>query len=111
MEDVASALIKLIKGGQIGNSYHISTNKLVTIRRAVEMCYEAYGKDASLFLRGTQDRPGKDQAYMLDSSKLRRELHWEDTVSLEQGIIKTKDWVDEWLSELLVQPPEYTHRP
>lgn len=111
MEDVASALVKLINSGVAGSSYHISTNRVVTIRRAVEMCYEAYGKEPSTFLKGAQERPGKDQAYMLDSSRLRSELLWEDIISLEQGIIRTKDWVDEWLPALLSLHAEYIHKP
>jgi dTDP-glucose 4,6-dehydratase len=111
MEDVASALIALIKVGNIGSTYHISTNKMVTIRRVVEMCYEAYGKDPSSFLRGVEERPGKDQAYMLDSSRLRGEIHWEDKVGLADGMLRTKDWVDDWLPELLLLPDEYSHRP
>jgi len=111
MDDVANALLKIIESGHIGSSYHISTRRLVTIRRAVEMCFEMYGKNSSLFLKGAQERPGKDQAYMLDSSKLRSDLGWEDTTSLEEGISLTKEWVDSWLSELLKQPSEYIHQP
>lgn len=111
MDDVANALLRIVKSGQVGSSYHISTTRLVTIRQVVEMCFEIYGKNPALFLKGTQERPGKDRAYMLDSSKLRSELGWEDTTSLEKGISLTKDWVDHWLSDLLKQPNEYIHQP
>lgn len=111
MEDVADALLKIIKCGKIGDTYHISTQQLVSIRRVVEMCYQAYDRDASMYLKTIEDRPGKDQAYMLESSKIRVELGWHDKVSIQEGIMKTKIWVDEWLPELLKQPPEYIHRP
>ncbi len=111
MEDVANALIQIMRAGTVGESYHISTNRLVTIRRVVEMCYEAYGRNPSFFLRSVQERPGKDQAYMLESSRLRSELSWKEKVSLEDGIHFTKNWVDKWLNELLEQPSEYIHKP
>lgn len=111
MDDVANGLLKIVRSGKIGSCYHISTMRVVTIRRAVEMCYEAYNRQPSLFIRGSQERPGKDQAYMLDSSKLRSELDWEEKIGLEDGIIRTKDWVDNWLSELLRRPSEYIHQP
>jgi len=111
MDNVANALLRIIELGHIGSSYHISTKRLVTIRRVVEMCFEAYGKNPRLFIKGAQERPGKDQAYMLDSSKLRSDLGWEDTTSLEEGISLTKEWVDTWLSDLLKQPSEYIHQP
>jgi len=111
MDDVANALLRIIRSGNIGSSYHISTTRLVTIRRVVEMCFEVYGKNPDLFLKGVQERPGKDQAYMLDSSKLRSNLGWEDTTSLEEGISLTKEWVDNWLAELLKQPGDYIHQP
>lgn len=110
MEDVANALLRIMISGKVGSTYHISTQRMITIRRVVEMCYESYELDPNLFLKSTQDRPGKDQAYRLNSSKIRHELGWEDKVTLEQGITQTKAWVDGWLSELMMQPIEYVHK-
>ncbi len=39
-----------------------------------------------------QDRPGHDRRYLLDSSKIRRELGWRDTVRFEDGFAETVDW-------------------
>jgi dTDP-glucose 4,6-dehydratase len=110
MEDVAEALWLIMERGTIGSSYHISTDRLVTIQRAVEMCFELYGKSPDEYLEVVGDRPGKDQAYKLDAGKLRTELGWSDKVSLEMGIDATKKWVDTWLSDLLKEPAEYIHR-
>jgi dTDP-glucose 4,6-dehydratase len=111
MNDVASALLSIMRAGQIGSTYHISTTRLVTVRRVVEMCFEVYGKNPEPFIKGAKERPGKDQAYMLDSSKLKSDLGWKDVTSLEEGISLTKDWVDSWISDLLEQPSEYIHQP
>jgi dTDP-glucose 4,6-dehydratase len=59
----------------------------------------------------TEDRLGKDQSYLLDSSKLRDELTWSDKISLEAGIKKTLTWVDDNLSCLSSLPMDYQHKP
>ena len=110
MQDVANALVNIIENGKSGDTYHISTNRLVSIRQVVEMCYEIYDLNPNDFLNVSKERPGKDQAYQLDSSKLRMELSWKDMVSLEDGIKRTKDWVDDSLKDLLAQPGEYLHK-
>ena len=110
MEDVAQALIRILSEGVVGNCYHISTNRLVTIRKVVEMCFESYGKNPHSYLLDSDDRPGKDKAYMLDSSKLRTTLGWSDATSLEVGIEKTRHWVDYWLDSLVNEPSEYIHK-
>ena len=111
MEDVAQALIRIFTDGIVGQSYHISTKRLITIRSIVELCFESYGKSAEDFLKISEDRPGKDKAYMLDSSKLREELGWEDNTILEDGIEKSRQWVDYWLDSLIREPAEYVHKP
>ena len=59
----------------------------------------------------SDERLGKDQAYLLNSSKLRQELAWTDTIGLEEGVVKTLEWVDENLETLLRQPQAYVHKP
>ena len=58
----------------------------------------------------TDDRLGKDQSYLLDSTKLRDELNWSDAISLEAGIKKTLTWVDDNLSCLKSLPMDYKHK-
>ena len=57
------------------------------------------------------ERLGKDAAYMLDSSKIRRELGWSDRIGLSQGIDDCTAWIDRDLAELQQQPLDYMHKP
>ena len=57
------------------------------------------------------DRPGKDAAYLLDSTKARTTLGWKDSVSLDQGIDETIAWINRDLEELKKQPVDYIHKP
>jgi dTDP-glucose 4,6-dehydratase len=56
------------------------------------------------------ERPGKDAAYLLDSTKLRQELGWKDCVGLEDGIRETIYWISDNLEELSHQPLDYIHK-
>jgi dTDP-glucose 4,6-dehydratase len=38
------------------------------------------------------DRPGHDRRYLLDSSKIRRELGWEPRIGWEDGLRDTVEW-------------------
>lgn len=109
--DVADATYRIARNGRNGESYHISTNRIVSIRRLVEMICEHMSVHFEDVVEIVGDRLGKDAAYRLDSSKLRQELGWEDKVSLEAGIAETADWVDRNLDELGRLPASYIHKP
>ena len=110
IEDVNSALKAIQESGIPGESYHISTNSLVTIRELVEKVAEKLEVKFENLVEIAPDRPGKDFAYQLDSQKLRMEMLWEDTISLSQGIDMTVDWAKENLEELSKLSLDYIHR-
>ena len=39
-----------------------------------------------------KDRPGHDERYAIDPSRIRNELGWQPSVTLEQGLEKTIQW-------------------
>ena len=56
------------------------------------------------------DRPGKDQAYLMDSKKARRELGWQESHTFEEGIDATVDWVKASFDEISALPLNYIHK-
>jgi len=48
---------------------------------------------------------------MLDSIKLRTELGWRDTVSLERGVDDVIRWAERFSSDLAKLPAKYNHKP
>jgi dTDP-glucose 4,6-dehydratase len=56
------------------------------------------------------ERLGKDQAYLLDSGKIRHDLGWRDTISLADGLRDTLAWVDANLAVLRTLPFDYIHK-
>ncbi|MDD5108726.1 MAG: GDP-mannose 4,6-dehydratase [Candidatus Omnitrophica bacterium] len=110
IRDVATATLKIAQNGVSGEAYHISTDLHISIRGLVEMICKMMKVDFTKLVEIVDDRPGKDAAYLLDSSKLRKELAWADTISLEDGIGETISWVNDNFTELKKQPFEYIHK-
>lgn len=110
-EDVANGLLTTLLKGQIGDIYHFSTDRFVTIRDLVEQILLAQGIDFNSAVEVTADRPGKDARYLMSDQKVRQELGWQEQVSLEQGIQNTVEWVDRYWDQLRQQPLDYIHRP
>ena len=111
IDDVTDATLKIAFNGEIGDTYHISTNDTVSIRDLVAMICKMTNIPFADLVEETEDRLGKDQSYLLRSTKLRQELDWRDKISLEAGIKKTLTWVDDNLSCLQSLPMDYSHKP
>jgi dTDP-glucose 4,6-dehydratase len=112
MQDVSAATLAIALDGKVGETYHISTDRMVSIRQLVEMIISGLGRDFAECVDVAPERAGKDQAYMLDSGKLRRELGWSDRVTLEQGIAECVAWAERFRDHLLTMPSwDYEHKP
>lgn len=110
MDDVSSATLEIAKSGNVGQTYHISTDRIISIRELVEMICSMLGQTFADHVDIAQERLGKDSAYWLDSSKIKSELSWADTISLEKGIEQTTDWIRSNLDQLAKEPTNYVHK-
>lgn len=111
MNDVSDATLRIARNGTPGDSYHISGYELVSIRTLVEIILNRLGKSFEDCVEIGPERPGKDTAYTLDSFKLRTELGWRDSVSLQQGIDDVVAWAERFRNELPKLPIKYEHKP
>ncbi len=111
IRDVADATLRIAREAQPGEVFHLSTNIRVSIRELVEMICSKMGAKFRDVVEMSDDRPGKDAAYLLDSGKARVALGWSDTMSLEQGVEETIRWVDNHIDVLKTQPMQYIHKP
>lgn len=110
MDDVSDATMRIALNGNTGDSYHISTNETISIRGLVEKICELTDSSFTELVEETEDRLGKDQAYLLETSKLRTELGWMDHVTLETGLKQTIEWIDENIEILKTLPHDYIHK-
>ncbi|GEA11671.1 GDP-mannose 4,6-dehydratase [Alteromonas sp. KUL49] len=110
IDDVSTATQLISEKGTLGESYHISTVRTVTIRALVEMICDFMQVDVHEVCEITDDRPGKDSAYLLDATKLRTQLGWQDKISLEAGLEQTLEWVKNNFDVLKSQALTYQHK-
>jgi len=111
MRDVSDATWKIMTHGRDGDTYHISTSPVISIRELVERICTKLNVRFEDHAEVVGERMGKDSAYHLDSTKLRSELGWQDFISLDQGLDDCIAWVRKYFDELKAQPYDYLHKP
>jgi len=111
MRDVSDATWRIAREAPAGETYHISTREIVTIRELVERVCRKLNARFEDSVEFVGERLGKDAAYMLDSTKLRNALGWRDRITLDAGLDECMDWVKANLDELKRQPFDYVHKP
>jgi dTDP-glucose 4,6-dehydratase len=110
ISDVAEATYRIAQSGTAGETYHISTREIVSIRDLVLRACQLTGVDFESLVVEGPERPGKDATYMLDSSQLHKEFGWGPQYDLAAGLEDTLAWVDANLEELSQAPQTYVHR-
>ena len=108
IEDVSSATYKIIQKGIIGETYHISTNKFISIKNLVKKINKMLIKKK--LYKNAKDRIGKDKYYLLSSDKIRTKLKWKDKVSLDLGLDLTVKWIKNNFKPLSRMQMEYVHK-
>ena len=110
IDDVTSGIIKAIKLGSFGQTFHFSTNEQVSIVSVVKKICHYMGVDFDNNVEYVPDRVGKDMVYNLDSSKANTLLNWKSKISLTQGIEKAVSWVQNNYDTLSNHSDTYIHK-
>jgi dTDP-glucose 4,6-dehydratase len=92
--DHCEAIAAVIDRGRIGETYHVGTSVERTIEEIADGVLAGLGKPASL-KHIVPNRPGHDRRYLLDSTKIRRELGWAPTIDFDDGLASTVAWYAE----------------
>ncbi|HXH95753.1 MAG TPA: GDP-mannose 4,6-dehydratase, partial [Gaiellaceae bacterium] len=107
VDDHCRAVELVLLEGREGETYNVGSGVERSIEELADEVLELTGKPATLKAI-VPDRPGHDRRYLLDSSKLRRELAWEPEVAFEDGLRATVDWYREnreWWEPLRERAP------
>jgi len=112
VQDHADALLLVLEKGALGRSYNIggenerSNLELVqTICAILDALKPAAAPYADL-IEFVSDRPGHDLRYAIDPTRIREELGWRPSVTVEEGLEKTVRWYlenEEWWQPLLTR--------
>jgi dTDP-glucose 4,6-dehydratase len=94
--DHCEALFEIYKNGKIGEFYNIGSNKNqnnIQITKALLKIYKNISKvKSNVKIIFVKDRPGHDQRYALNSSKIKKKLNWKPKTSFGKGLIQTINW-------------------
>ena len=110
IQDVVRATLQLANDGEPGSTWHLSTRESCSIRALVEQICSLCCADLNAVVQNSDERLGKDQSYLLDSSAIRQVHGWSDRVSLKQGLQETLGWVNANLDILNTLPWNYVHK-
>ena len=98
VEDHADALLNVVAKGELGRTYNIGGENEATNLELVNMIctllddLRPADKPYADLISFVADRPGHDQRYAIDPTRIRNELKWRPSVTLEQGLRKTVEW-------------------
>lgn len=98
VEDHAEALLLVLRSGQVGRTYNIGGEneaRNIDLVRTICTILDRHRPDAAphdRLITFVEDRPGHDLRYAIDPTRIRTELNWRPSVTLEQGLERTVQW-------------------
>ena len=112
VEDHNRAVWLILKNGKTGEKYNIGGENewqnIKLLNKLIELTAKETGiseDEIKKTITHVKDRPGHDQRYAIDCTKIKTELGWERKMSFEQGLLLTvkwnlnnKKWIDHILS-------------
>ncbi|MBO9407290.1 dTDP-glucose 4,6-dehydratase [Shimia sp. R9_1] len=111
VEDHADALLTVVKQGVVGRTYNIGgENERTNLQLVQTLCAildELRPRESGAYadlITFVTDRPGHDARYAIDPTRIRKELGWRPSVTVEEGLRKTVAWYldnEAWWQPLL----------
>ncbi len=112
VEDHADALLLVVERGEVGRTYNIGGEKERSNLQLVQTICGILdrlrprddGSSYSNLITFVADRPGHDARYAIDPSRIRDELGWRPSVTVEEGLERTVQWYldnEDWWRPLL----------
>lgn len=98
VEDHADALLTVLDKGVLGRTYNIGgENEVKNIDLVKIICalldeLRPSDKAYAELITFVADRPGHDLRYAINPERIRNELNWRPSVTLEEGLRKTVQW-------------------
>ncbi|MTH63264.1 dTDP-glucose 4,6-dehydratase [Paracoccus shanxieyensis] len=112
VEDHADALLLVLEKGELGRSYNIGgENEAKNIDLVRTICahmdrLRPENAPHDKLITFVTDRPGHDRRYAIDPTRIREELGWRPSVTVEEGLARTVEWYldnQDWWQPLLAR--------
>lgn len=111
VEDHNRAVWLILNNGKTGEKYNIGGENewqnITLLDKLIELTAKETGmseSDIKSTITHVKDRPGHDQRYAIDCTKIKTELGWERKMSFEQGLLLTVKWNlnnKDWIKHIL----------
>ena len=98
VEDHADALLTVLEKGEVGRTYNIggeNERRNIDLVRAICAILDEKRPRATPhadLITFVSDRPGHDLRYAIDPTRIRTELGWRPSVTVEEGLERTVQW-------------------
>lgn len=98
VEDHCEAIITVLEGGRVGETYNVGgLNEQTNISVVETLCtildrLRPMSAPHSRLITYVKDRPGHDRRYAIDCAKIQSELQWQPRESFATGLEKTVAW-------------------
>jgi dTDP-glucose 4,6-dehydratase len=98
VEDHADALLLVLEQGRVGRSYNIggeNERRNIDLVRTICAILDAKRPKAGSYadqISFVTDRPGHDARYAIDPTRIREELGWRPSLTVEEGLERTVEW-------------------
>lgn len=100
VKDHCSAIRRVLEAGQLGETYNVGGwNEKTNLEVVHTLCAlldelspRPDGQSYKTQITFVKDRPGHDQRYAIDATRLERELNWTPAETFDTGIRKTVKW-------------------
>jgi dTDP-glucose 4,6-dehydratase len=113
VEDHADALLLVVTKGEVGRSYNIGgeneRTNLQLVQTICDILDRLQPREAGSYcdlITFVTDRPGHDARYAIDPTRIRTELGWRPSVTVEEGLERTVRWYldnEQWWKPLLAR--------
>jgi len=115
VKDHCNALIKISNKGVIGENYNIGSGKILNNIEITKKIFFLFKKKYKNFLFNSyinfvKDRPGHDQRYCLDSSKIKTKLKIKIKSNLDKKIEETIHWYKNKFEENFFKNNKFKNR-
>ncbi|MGE8634554.1 MAG: dTDP-glucose 4,6-dehydratase [Achromobacter piechaudii] len=111
VKDHCTAIRRVLADGQLGETYNVGGwNEKANLEVVHTLCAlldelspRADGQSYKNQITFVKDRPGHDQRYAIDASRLERELGWKPAETFDTGIRKTVQWYlqnQDWVANI-----------
>lgn len=93
VEDHCRAIEAVLEKGRVGETYCVGgMDEEITNLEVVEMICHLLDKDPKEVIEFVKDRPGHDFKYVVDWSKINKELGWKPSYDFKTWLAKTVNW-------------------